>query len=225
VGTEQILVLVLVAGLAGSGLAIQLQHARASRHARQQLFDQVTDVVDRGRLEGDGTGYPVLTGEYLGHPLRLAAVVDSLTLRKLPALWLILTLSRPLPMAAPVDVLARPSGSEFFSPNSRYPHQLPVPPGFPVHARIATPRPTPVPAELLRAIGGLMADPKVKEVYAGPAGLRIVYQLAEAASGPYRTTRQADFGSPQLTEGTLTRLLDAMGELPHALGATEVRPS
>lgn len=223
-GTDQILALAAVSGLAVAGIAIQLRQSRASRRARQRLFDQVVALVDRGRLEYNGTGYPVLTGEYLGRPVRLAAVVDSMTLRKLPVLWLTITLSRPLPMPAPLDVLARPTGGEFFSPNSSYPHQLPTPPGFPVHARIATPRPVSVPPELLRDIGTVMTDPKVKEVYASPAGMRIVYQLAEAASGPYRTTRQADFGSPQLTPAALSRLLDSMGELPHALGTAEVQP-
>lgn len=201
---------------------LQVRRGRSARAARQRLFDPVLGMID-GRTSAATDGYPVLTGSHHGHPVRLEAVADSLTPRKLPILWLFVTQHRPLALDAPVDALARPIGTEFFSPNASFAHRLPTPPDFPVHARIATLRPTTLAPAALDIIGALMSDPKVKEVQIGPTGARIVYQLAEAAQGPYRTARQADFGAPRLESAELAVLLAGLAELSDALAADRAR--
>jgi hypothetical protein len=206
---------VLVAAVAL--VRIQVLHARRVRRERGQLFDRVHDVIDDARIEHDGLGYPVLTGWYRGHRIRLKPVVDTLVLRKLPSLWLIVTEQRRLDVGAPLDVLARPTGAEFFSPNATFAHDLEPPLGFPGHVRIATPDPARAPSSVLREIGPLFDDPRTKEVLVTAWGVRLVHQLAEGAQAPYRSTRRADFGPVQIVPNGLRDLLHTVTAIGDAL--------
>jgi hypothetical protein len=223
VATDQVVALAALVVLAVGGCRLEVRRARTARAVRDGLFDAVLEVLDEARLSTGPDRYPVLTGQHRGQPVRVEAVVDTLTLRKLPILWVIATVHRPFGLDSPVDALARPIGTEFFSPNASFCHQLPTPAGFPVHARIATARPTVLAPAALDTLGELMRDPRVKEVQAGPTGARIVYQLAEAAQGPYRTGRRADFGTPRLEPRTLAGLLDGLAALGEALTPDRAR--
>jgi hypothetical protein len=217
VATEQLVALAALVVLAAGACRLEIRRARVARAARDGVFGAVLDVLDDSHLSTDRHRYPVLTGRHRGHPVRVEAVVDTLTLRKLPILWMFVTVRRPFDLDSPVDALARPIGTEFFSPNASFDHRLPTPVDFPVHARIAGPRPTELAPASLGTLGELMRDVKVKEVQAGPTGARIVYQLAEADQVPYRTGRRADFGAPRLEPHTLVDLLDGLAALAEAL--------
>lgn len=215
--TDQALALAALVVIAVGGCRLELRGTRAARAARDGLFDAALEVLDDAHLRTDPDRYPVLTGQHRGRPVRVEAVVDTLTLRKLPVLWLFVTVHRPFGLDVPVDALARPVGTEFFSPNASFGHPLPTPADFPVHARIAATRPTALAPAALATVGELMRDVRVKEIQAGPTGARIGYQLAEAAQGPYRTGRRADFGAPRLDPGTLAGLLARLDALAEAL--------
>jgi hypothetical protein len=219
VATDQIIALAALVVIAAAVCRLELRRARAARATRDGLFDAALEVLDDPSLSTIPHRYPVLTGLHRGHPARVEAVVDTLTPRKLPILWLFVTVHRPFDLGSPVDALARPIGTEYFSPNASFCHHLPTPTDFPVHARIATARPTELTPAALGTIGELMRDAHVKEVQAGPTGARITYQLAEAAQGPYRTGRRADFGTPRLEPPTLARLLAGLDALAEALTA------
>lgn len=215
--TDQVVALAALTVIAVGVCRLEVRRTRAVRAARDGVFDAVLDVLDEADLSTGPHRYPVLAGRHRGHAVRVEAVADTLTLRKLPVLWLFVTVHRPLGLDGPVNALARPLGTEFFSPNSFFGHRLPTPADFPVHARIASARPTELAPAALGTLGELMRDVKVKEVQAGPTGARIGYQLAEAAQGPYRTGRRADFGTPRLEPRTLAGLLDGLAALAEAL--------
>jgi hypothetical protein len=217
VATDQVVALAALVLLAAAVCRWEVRRSRAARATRDGLFDAVLEVVDDARLTTGPQRYPVLTGRHRGHPVRVEAVVDTLTMRKLPILWVFVTIRRPFGLDSPVDALARPIGTEFFSPNASFRHLLPTPPDFPVHARIAAERPTVLGPAVLATIGELMRDAHIKEILAGPTGARIGYQLAEATQGPYRTGRRADFGAPRLEPRTLAGLLDGLDALGAAL--------
>lgn len=212
-------VLVALAVLAaGAALfRIHLIHAQRVRRERGRLFDRVSDVVEDVQISHNGPGYPTLTGVYRGHPVRLEPVVDTLVLRKLPSLWLLVTLQRRLDVAAPLDILTRPSGAEFFSPNATFRHELKPPAGYLGHVRIATPDPAGAPSSVLRDLSPVVNDPRTKEVLISAGGVRLVHRLAEAAQGPYRSTRRADFGSVQIVPDGLRDLLDYISEIGDGL--------
>jgi len=225
VGTDLVVALAALAAVATGVCCLELRRNRSDRAARDRSFDAVLAVLGDPHLRTRPHQYPVLTGWHRGHPVRVEAVVDTLTVRKLPILWVFVTVHRPLGLDSPVDALARPIGTEFFSPNASFGHRLPTPADFPVHARIASARATVLDAATLGTFHELMRDPRVKEVQAGPTGARIVFQLAEAAQGPYRTGRRAEFGAPRLEPRTLTGLLDGLAQLGEAPSPERVRTS
>jgi hypothetical protein len=214
------LVLVVAALAAAAMWRIQLAHVRRVRHERRQLFDGVQDVLDDVRVHGNGA-YPTLTGTYRGYPVRLEPVVDTLGLRKLPSLWLVVTQHRRLGLDVPVDVLVRPSGTEYFSPNAGFAHELTPPDGFPAHVRVASAAPRVAPGTVER-LAPLVCDQRTKDVLVSANGVRVVRMLAEAAQGPYRTTRTADFGVVRIAPDGLRRLLDVVTGVGDAFAGDRV---
>ena len=52
---------------------------------------------------------------YKGHDVRVTALADTLAVRKLPGLWLMVTLPGALPVSATLDLMMRPAGATTFS--------------------------------------------------------------------------------------------------------------
>ncbi|GEL23445.1 hypothetical protein PSU4_23990 [Pseudonocardia sulfidoxydans NBRC 16205] len=221
--TEQAVTLTLAALVVAAVACREVRRSRAERVARDGLFDAVVWMLTDAHVSTGGGRHPVLTGSHDGHPVRAEVVVDSLTLRKLPLLWLVVTVSRPVTVDATVDVLTRPNGTEVFSRNACLAHRLPTPDDFPVPARIAASRAVGLPGPALAALGELASDDRVKEVEAGPAGVRVVYRLAEADQTRYRAGRRVDFGMPTLTPLTLAALLTGLDTLASACATNPTR--
>ncbi len=204
----------LVLFFAGLGLLvfIQARHVRKVKRERSGLFADVQHLFSDAKVRQDGINYPTLTGGYRGYPIKLEPMVDSLTFRKLPVLWLISTHHRPLNVAAPLDVLLRPAGTEFFSPNSDFRHDLPLDADWPEHVRVASPSPAEEgpPVSSLKPFLPFISDPDTKDVLVTERGVRLVSRLAESDQALYRVTRRADLGRVGLTEKRLAPLLDAL---------------
>lgn len=205
--------LLLVWFFAGLGLLVFLQarHVRKVKRERSGLFADVQHLFSDAKVRQDGINYPTLTGGYRGYPIKLEPMVDSLTFRKLPVLWLISTHNRPLNVAAPLDILLRPAGTEFFSPNSDFRHDLPLDADWPEHVRVASPNPTEgPPVSSFKPFLPFIADPDTKDVLVTGRGVRLVSRLAESDQALYRVTRRADLGRVGLTEERLAPVLDAL---------------
>jgi hypothetical protein len=196
---------------------LQLRHARRIRRDRGMLFDPVRKLFDDVRTHRDGPDYPVLTGTYRGHRIRLEPALDTLTFRKLPVLWLLVTHQRPLDVHAPMSMLLRPSGTEFFSPNAGFRQELDAT-DFPAHLRIASPEPerAPAPQKFLRCMS-FLSDRRAKELYVTGHGVRLVWQLAEGSQTHYRTTRRPDFGSVRVDPAQLRFVLDTLTDIGDVL--------
>lgn len=204
-----IVFLAVAAVVAAAGIAMQRRkHARVRRE-RGSLFDDVVDLFHDVAVTQDDVDFPVLTGERDGYLWRLEPVVDALTYRKLPSLWLCITCYAPLDVSAPASVLLRPTGNEFFSPNRRYDHELALPEGCPVHARAASADGTDV---SFGAVGGLLPERETKEIVVSRRGLRVVRQVGEADAGRYRVGRRIDLGAPVLDSDALRRICALMVE-------------
>lgn len=217
-----VLTVVLVAGVLAALAWVQVRHVRRVRHDRGLLYERVRELFDDPHIEQDGLDYPVLTATYRGAPIELRPVLDSLAFRKLPVLWLRVTHRRALAVHAPVDVLLRPTGSEYFSPNAGFASELPAD-GFPAHLRIASPD-----AELApppSALHPFLSERRAKELYLSADGVRLVWLLAEGRQAHYRTTRRADLGSVRVDPAQLRFVLDTLVEagdtfaVPAARGA------
>jgi len=203
----------LVWVLVGFGLLafLQARHIRKVKRERGGLFDEVEHLFSSAEVRQDGIGYPTLTGAYGGYPIKLEPVVDSLTFRKLPLLWLVSTHDRPLNVKAPLDILLRPSGREFFSPNGDFRHDLPLDADWPEHVRVASPSPAAAPpVSSFKPFLPFIEDPDTKDVLVTGRGVRLVSRLAESDQTLYRVTRRADLGLVGLTEERLAPILDAL---------------
>lgn len=188
--------LAAITALAGLVLLTVLYRRDQQRVRRQraEFFADCLNVLESSKLGIDAFGYPILTGRFEGVPIRADVVVDGMALRKLPSLWLRVTLEAPTTAEAVVDVMMRPSGAEFFSPFTNLPERLETPPDWPERAVVRTDDPSRVPAaDSIASHVAILAEPKGKELLVTPKGVRLVWQADEAQRGDYLLLRQARF--------------------------------
>ncbi len=191
---------------------VQASRARTAAHAGffdavKPLFSEVTETIQP-------TGFPRLAGRHFGLRFDLQAIPDTLTFRKLPALWVLVSLPEPLPGLATIDLMARPSGNETFSPFSALSHSLPPVPGLPPEVAIRCDDGPQLPsAQLLADHADLFSDPKVKELLITDKGVRIVILAEEADRGRYLIFRDAELGMSPLNSERLEPLLTRLRAL------------
>jgi hypothetical protein len=160
------------------------------------------------------TGFPRMTGRRAGLSFDLQAVPDTLTFRKLPALWVLVTLPEPLPLDATLDLMARPSGNEPFTKFATLPQSLPTPAELPKEIAVRADDATRIPSpDLIAAHADLFQDPRVKELVLSPKGLRIVILAEEADRGRYLIFREAEMGRIPLPPVRLEPLLDRLAAI------------
>jgi hypothetical protein len=205
----------LVAAALCLWLAVRLvRETRARTLARAGYFDAAKTLFTRGDTRPLPTGFPRMTGVRQGVTFDLQAIPDTLTFRKLPALWVLVTLPENLPLNATVDLMARPSGNEPFSRFSNLPHSLPAVAGQPPHVSIRSDDANRIPpAELISRHVGIFDQPQVKELVISPKGLRIVLLAEEADRGRYLIFRDAEMGRTPLDPALLQPMLDRLAAI------------
>lgn len=199
----------------GLWLAIRLvQASRARTTAHAAFFDRVKPLFAEVTETIQPTGFPRLTGRHFGLAFDLQALPDTLTFRKLPALWVMVSLPEALRDLATVDLMARPTGNETFSPFSALSHALPPIPGLPKDVAIrCDDAPRLPPAEILARHADLFTDPRVKELLFTAKGLRIVILAEEADRGRFLIFRDAEMGMTPLDPDRIAPLLDRLRAL------------
>ena len=147
----------------------------------------------------------------------LQALPDTLTFRKLPALWVMITITEPQPVTGETHIMARATGQESFSTHAQMPVEVNLPPGFPPDCtlRCTDPKALPTP-EIFARIADLFSDPTVKEAVLSPKGLRLVVLAEEADRANYLIFRDAELGRHPLPETRLHPLLEALADLHYA---------
>ncbi|MDP4032830.1 MAG: hypothetical protein Q8P60_08275 [Pseudorhodobacter sp.] len=194
------------------GFIWQMRRAVLARAGlRGRYFDACKPLFDAGGKVIALSGFPRISGRYGGRSFDLQALPDTLTFRKLPALWLRVTLPGALPLRATFDLMQRPTGGEPFSNFHHLPDQITPPPGFPPDCVIRSDDPTGLlPDALLRRNLGLFAAPQAKELVISPKGLRLVWLAEEADRTRYLLFRDAEMGRTPLPAATLRPLLEAL---------------
>lgn len=218
---------VLAAATAGVVLVL-LRRAQAVRAARRGAFlGAATVLFEQVRIELAATGFPRMAGRREGAEFDIQVVPDTLSVRKLPALWVLVSLPGPLPVTGTLDVLLRPTGMETFTNFSRLPVQVQPPPGFPPDCAIRTDAPGHAAfADALRAVMKAVDTDRLKEILITPAGVRLVFLAEEADRGRYLLFRDAEMGRDPLSPARLTPFLAAALALRSAVMAeTEERRS
>lgn len=212
----QITTAILIA--AGFGLFWIISFRRASRveaDEPQRIFAEVLPLFEGAKVKaGVAKGVYKLEGSYQSRFFQLKVIVDNLAPRKLPSLWLMTT--RPAPQFVPqvIDLMMRSRGPTSFSNFDLFPHQLPLPHGFPPHVSARSDQPAGrIPWDIIIKLAPLFGKETGKELLISPKGLRLVVLLAEANRARYGVFRQADFGKPVVNPSLAVELLGALIEL------------
>jgi hypothetical protein len=176
------------------------------------LFQDATPVLDEPRIEtGPTAGSYRLLGRYRQLPVQVQTIVDTLNVRKLPSLWLMVTIPEPLPLKASFDLMMRPSGPTTFSNFDTLPFTIERPADFPEQAVIRSDDDEHVlPSHVIAPHLEPFLGPRAKELLITPKGLRMVIQLGEGSRARYGVFRQADFGEVTLDAALLCDVLDRL---------------
>lgn len=183
--------------------------ARGRAAQRGRFLDEAKALFDGGIKAVKPDGFPRISGHYKGLSFDLQAVPDTLNVRKLPALWLLVSLPEPLPVAGTFDMMMRPRGVEVFSKHGELPVQIVPDPMFPHDCTIRTDNPATLPdREVLARHLAMFDNPLAKELVISPKGVRIVWLAEEANRGRYLIFRDAEMGLVPFPATQLKPLLD-----------------
>lgn len=207
-----LILLLIMAGVGAAMFARQnLRAAHARRLSRFAYFDRCRPLLSGSRLGRCATGFPRLSGKYRNCEADLQVVPDTLTFRKLPALWVLVTLPVPMPVRSTFNLMIRPTGVEPFSGFHRLPDQIAIPDGFPKDCAIRTDDPRNLlPEHILAPHLSLFDNPRIKELVISPKGLRIVFLAEEADRAGYLIFRDAEMGRTPLSPDRVAPILNRL---------------
>lgn len=211
--TLQIFLGVLVACVLAVLLWRQYVRENAKRADQGRLlFGPLVSLFDAPDLQrGKTVGVWTLTGRYRMQRFQLKTIADTLATRKLPSLWLMVTLPEPQPVTSTTDLMMRAAGISSFSNFDFLPHTLALPAGFPEQATIRSDvaESSSVVAMMARHLD-IFQNGRGKEFLISPKGLRIVVQLAEADRARYGVFREANFAGAAIDVDLATHGMDTL---------------
>lgn len=180
------------------------------KRRRLKLFEACLALLDNHRLTQDAVNFPVLTGSYGGFEVCIEPVVDHVVFRKIPSLWLLVTVKHALPMGGTFDLLARAQNVEFYSPSASMPVRIATPDTWPRHVTLRADCPVAdLPMHVMDPhVRTLFADPRSKELVVTRRGVRIVYQAHSGDRSEYLVLRAAAFRDAHVPAALLKSLLD-----------------
>ena len=199
---------------------------------RSELSDATSSIKAPGCSNGaainhGSDGFPNLEGRHRGRYIRAEFIPDTMTIKRLPQLWLSLSRIEPQPGNSEFAILVRPSGTEFYSLTTGYEHRLEPPAGLPDEILVRGSRPS-AQQHLNRVgpiIGKILPDPKVKEIGVTKKGLRLVWQASEGRRGEHLILRQCVFDDARVTRADFARLLAYLDELSVAVTGSAEAPA
>jgi len=205
-------VVLVVAAVAGAALVwMYRQDLRRASARRRSAFEQCRGLLDDAVLTQDGQDYPTLAGYRDGVQVELRLLADTIQLRKLPVLWLLVTLRRPVRVEGAFDMMLRPDNSEYYSAHDRLRQVVPTPRDWPEEAVLRTDTPGMTSALIARLdshVRAFAANGRGKELFLSPKGIRLVYRIDESQRGHYLVTRQPLFEHDRLERATAAMLID-----------------
>jgi hypothetical protein len=215
------IILGLLAAIVAAGMI--LRHVRGRQRAddmaAEAVFVEIVPLLaDAKRMPGESVGSQKLTGTYRGEVFQFTTVVDTLAVRKLPSLWLLVTLPKPQPRPSTIDLMMRPAGPATFSHFDFLPVGLATPQGFPEHAVIRSDiAGSTVPVDAMTGALSLFHGGPGKELLISPKGLRMVVQLGQADRLRYGVFREARFETAIVDAALASTIMNTLLDLDAAL--------
>jgi hypothetical protein len=198
---------------------LALRDHKALRATRTGLLDDCARLFDRYALTHGGDSFPQLSGRSGTRNVDVRLISDTMTIRRLPQLWMQVTVLHRFENVSGVAVLVRPSGYEFYSLTAGFNHVLETPSSFPseVIVRGETPNAKIHFEKLAPSMAVILQDPRVKEIAVTRQGLRIIRQADEGRRGEYLLLRQAVFDQATVSAEQLDAVLDEIETLRAAV--------
>lgn len=213
----------VAASLAWMGVRAIGDH-RAALAQREGLLNEAATLLQGARIGLSSDRFPVLTGRLQdGRQAKVELIADTMVTRRLPQLWLRVTISEKTECARPtIGALARPTGAEYYS----LVHDMPVwmtPPDTNASLLMrgdgsATSEQAAQAATIFRS---LFTDPEVKEAVITPRGTRLIRQAAQGDRGSHMLLRQARFPLTAIPSGLVRQALTEAEALGTVLAEDE----
>ncbi len=186
-----------------------------TRNRRRAIYDDCLTLFSDVSVTQDDVNYPLMHARYNGIDIVIEPLVDHIAVRKIPVLWLIVSIKSPVPYTSTLDYLVRPQNTEFYSPSGNLHTSLDIPADWPQHAALRTDNIDDIPPVDVvgRCVSRVFEDPRHKELLITPKGLRIVYLADEAQRSHYMVLRQLVFDKDRLERLLVKRLIDTLIEL------------
>lgn len=181
----------------------------------EQLFSLLEPVMKDAVCKPSGiAGTRSIEGWLDGVFVQVRTVTDTLSLRKLPSLWLMITLPGDTGIRSRLDMMMRPAGQSSFSNFDFLRDTIDHPPGFPDEAVLKSDDAERCPSpECFRPLLRPFHLGYAKELLATPTGVRMVLQLAEGDRARYGVFRQAHFAAPPIRPEIIAPLVGMLHEL------------
>lgn len=212
---------------AGVLLWMGLRDHRARQQSRCCLLDDCARLFEQSALTYGDDNFPRLCGSRAAHNVDVRLISDTMTIRRLPQLWLQTTVLDRLEGIGGFAVLVRPSGYEFYSLTNEFEHAIETPAAFPreVLVRGKDWRSERLFEKIAPTLADILSDPHIKKIAVTSRGLRITRQAAEGRRGDYLLLRQAVFDDASVPASTLATVLDQIQSMSDAVRATlDMRP-
>lgn len=194
---------------------IAIRDHRRAVSARRGLLDQCLGVLDDEQWSASGDGFPMLEGRANGQFVRAALIPDTMVMRRLPQLWLSVTVLEAQPGSPSLSVLARHMGNEFYAATLDLPRRVEPPAGLPFDVLIRGDgaRAADLCRRLAPAFAKILEDARVKEIALTEKGVRIIRQVAEGSRGEHLLLRQAVFGDAPIDGAAFAQTLEEACQL------------
>lgn len=187
--------LILSAALCAWLVVRGIRDNREAMAVRHGLLDEAEGLLAESERMIGPDHYPAVTGRIAdGRRVKIELVADNLITRRLPQLWLRLTLYDAMPDRPKMGALARPTGGEYYS----LVHDMPawMEPPETGTSMLMRGDGAAAPWQIERVLGHfgkLFADPQVKEAVIGANGVRVLRQAAQGERAAHLFLRQSRF--------------------------------
>ena len=180
-----------------------LQDHRAALKLRHGLLNAAAGLFSDAKITLARDSFPVLAGRLPDRRrVTIELVADTMVFRRLPQLWLKVTLSEAAACRRPsIGALARPTGAEFYSIVHDMPEWMTPPQTGASLLMRGDGRASAAQIISVSALfRSLFFDPGVKEAAITPRGVRLVRQASEGDRGAHLLLRQIRFPITEISQ-------------------------
>ena len=197
------------------------QDRAKTMHDKLHMFDECVSLLQAPQLSAKGLDFPKLHGQYVGFDVSLELVADTLAVRKVPPLWLLVTIKGHNEIKGCLDIIVRPQNNEFYSPAWQWAGHLQTPDNWPAHSMIKYQDEPADVAILNKFVPVLFNDEKTKELLVMPRLLRITYMAKQAERGEYMLMRNSIFDAMPIEKTLVQSIITNAINIRRALEETQ----